>query len=132
MEEGASIAERTVSDYLVLLEALYVLEPIRGWAPPARSPKRFQTKVERVSLGIDGEAQYVNGIGAMSFAPESDGHIDPFHVFRAVARCAPSGTPLGGAGPGLCAHAMGMLGAAGCSTRDGRASPPTCATTRRR
>lgn len=26
----ASIAERTVSDYLALLEALYVLEPIRG------------------------------------------------------------------------------------------------------
>ena len=46
-EDSASIAERTVSDYLALLEALYVLEPVRGWAPPARSPKRFQTKERR-------------------------------------------------------------------------------------
>lgn len=45
--DAAPIAERTVSDYLALLEALYVLEPIRGWAPPARSPKRFQTKERR-------------------------------------------------------------------------------------
>lgn len=45
--DAASIAERTVSDYLALLEALYVLEPIRGWVPPARSSKRFQTKERR-------------------------------------------------------------------------------------
>ena len=78
-------------------------------------------KVERVSLGTDGEAQYVNGIAAMSFAPEADGHIDPFHVDRAVARCAPRDSKLGWAllqfleagGPEACAGAMGMLGAEG-------------------
>lgn len=78
-------------------------------------------RVERVSLGTDGEAQYVNGIGAMSFAPEPDGHVDPFHVDRAVARCAPRGTRLGWAllevleagGPAACAGVMGMLGAEG-------------------
>ena len=79
------------------------------------------SKVERVSLGTDGEAQYVNGIGALSFAPESDGHIDPFHVDRAVARCAPRGTRLGWAllqlleahGPGACAATMEMMGSEG-------------------
>lgn len=78
-------------------------------------------RVERVSLGTDGEAQYVNGIGAMSFAPEPDGHIGPFHVDRAVARCAPRDTRLGWAllevleagGPAACAGVMGMLGAEG-------------------
>lgn len=88
----------------------------------AQVGSRFDlSKVERVSLGTDGEAQYVNGIAAMSFAPESDGHIDPFHVDRAVARCAPRGTRLGWAllglledvGPGFCAHAMGLMGARG-------------------
>jgi len=78
-------------------------------------------RVERVSLGTDGEAQYVNGISAMSFAPESDGHIDPFHVDRAVARCAPRDGRLGPAlvrlledvGPGFCAHAMRLMGGEG-------------------
>lgn len=78
-------------------------------------------KVERVSLGTDGEAQYVNGIRALSFAREADGHLDPFHVDRAVARCAPRGTELGRAllgildagGPAACAGVMGMLGAEG-------------------
>ena len=88
----------------------------------AQVGSRFDlSKVERVSLGTDGEAQYVNGIGAMSFAPESDGHVDPFHVDRAVARCAPRGTRVGWAllrlledvGPAFCAHVMGLMGAEG-------------------
>lgn len=78
-------------------------------------------RVERVSLGTDGEAQYVNGISAMSFAAESDGHIDPFHVDRAVARCAPAGSRLGWAmlqvleagGPEACAFAIESLASVG-------------------
>lgn len=78
-------------------------------------------KVERVSLGTDGEAQYVNGIGALSFAAESDGRIDLFHVDRAVARCAPRGTRLGRAllrlleagGPSACAFAIDLPTSAG-------------------
>lgn len=78
-------------------------------------------RVERVSLGTDGEAQYVNGLSAMSFAPESDGHIDPFHVDRAVARCAPAGDRLGAAllqvleagGPGARAFAIDSLASVG-------------------
>ena len=78
-------------------------------------------RVERISLGTDGEPQYVNGLSAMTFAPESDGHIDPFHVDRAVARCAPRDTRLGWAllrfldagGPEACAGAMEMLGSEG-------------------
>lgn len=46
-EQDEAIKERTVSSYLALLEALYVIEPIRGWAPPIRSPKRFQTRERR-------------------------------------------------------------------------------------
>lgn len=78
-------------------------------------------RVERVSLGTDGEAQYVNGISAMSFAAESDGHIDPFHVDRAVARCAPAGSRLGWAmlqvleagGPEACAFVIESLASVG-------------------
>ena len=78
-------------------------------------------RVERVSLGTDGEAQYVNGISAMSFAAESDGHIDPFHVDRAVARCAPAGSRLGRAmlqvleagGPEACAFVIESLASVG-------------------
>lgn len=88
----------------------------------AQVGSRFDlAKVERVSLGTDGEAQYVRGIGAMSFAPESDGHIDPFHVDRAVARCAKAGDRLGWAllqlleagGPEACAFAIDSLASVG-------------------
>lgn len=56
-------------------------------------------KAERASLGTDGEARYVNGIPAMPFAAEPDGHTGPFHVDRAVARCAKPGDRLGWALP---------------------------------
>lgn len=45
--------------------------------------------VRRVRLGADGEAQYVNGLAAMRF-PGASGHLGPFHVLRAVGRCAPA------------------------------------------
>lgn len=38
------LSEATVGEYLDTLTSLYLLEPIPGWAPPARSPKRFRTK----------------------------------------------------------------------------------------
>lgn len=56
----------------------------------AQVGSRFDlARVERVRLGTDGEAQYVNGAASMPFADVA-GFIDPFHVFRAVGRCAPS------------------------------------------
>ncbi len=45
-EEGA-VDARTVSNYVALLESLYLILSIDGWEPPARSPKRFQTKPKR-------------------------------------------------------------------------------------
>ena len=77
------------------------VEPVRlgcvGEAPGdfweqavAQVGSRFDlSRVERVRLGADGEAQYVNGAASMPFADVSV-HIDPFHVFRAVGRCAPA------------------------------------------
>ena len=76
------------------------VEPVRlgcvGEAPGvfweqavAQIGRRFDlARVERVHLGTDGEAQYVNGLASMRF-PEATGHLDPFHVFRGVGRCAP-------------------------------------------
>lgn len=77
------------------------VEPVRlgcvGEAPGdfrgravAQMGSRFDlARVERVRLGTDGEAQYVNGAASMPLADVA-GFIDPFHVFRAVGRCAPS------------------------------------------
>lgn len=54
----------------------------------AQVGRRFDlARVERVSLGADGEAQYVNGASRIPFR-EVDGWIDPFHVIRAAASCA--------------------------------------------
>lgn len=75
------------------------VEPVRlgcvGEAPGgfweqavAQIGRRFDlARIERVHLGTDGEAQYVNGISRLRF-PDAAGHIDPFHVARAVASCA--------------------------------------------
>ena len=77
------------------------VEPVRlgcvGEAPGdfweqavARVGSRFDlSRVERVRLGADGEAQYVDGAASMPFADVSV-RIGPFHVFRAVGRCAPA------------------------------------------
>ncbi|MCH3968845.1 MAG: DUF4143 domain-containing protein [Atopobiaceae bacterium] len=46
-DADAMLSPRMASRYIELLESLYVIEPVRGWAPPARSPKRFQTKERR-------------------------------------------------------------------------------------
>lgn len=82
------------------------LEPVRlgcvGEAPGAfweqavaQVGRRFDlARAERVSLGTDGEAQYVNGAAAFRRG-EARGFLDPFHVFRAVGSCAPQ--PLGAA-----------------------------------
>lgn len=54
----------------------------------AQAGRRFDlARMRRVHLGTDGEAQYVNGISRLRF-PDAAGHIDPFHVARAVASCA--------------------------------------------
>ena len=54
----------------------------------AQAGRRFDLAgVERVSLGTDREAQYVNGRARLPFR-EVDGLIDPFHVIRAAASCA--------------------------------------------
>lgn len=38
---------RTVAAYLDLLKSMYLIEEVRGWGPPARSPKRLQVKPKR-------------------------------------------------------------------------------------
>lgn len=85
----------------------------------AQVGSRFDlARVERVRLGADGEAQYVNGAASMPFADVSVS-IDPFHVFRAVGRCAPP--PMGSRlvsvlrseGAEACAGAIDALAGAG-------------------
>ena len=104
------------------------VEPVRlgcvGEAPGAfweqavaQIGRRFDlARVKRVHLGTDGEAQYVNGLASMRF-PEATGHLDPFHVFRGVGRCAPPPHAealvalLRSGGPGACADAIdGLVG----------------------
>ena len=41
------VSARTVAEYLELLKSMYLIEEVRGWEPPARSPKRLQTKPKR-------------------------------------------------------------------------------------
>lgn len=41
------VSERTVSEYVGMFEDLFVIEPVRGWVPPARDPKRLQVKPHR-------------------------------------------------------------------------------------
>ena len=43
----ALLSEKRLADYLQLLKRLYLMEELPGWAPPARSKKRFQTKPKR-------------------------------------------------------------------------------------
>ena len=98
------------------------VEPVRlgcvGEAPGvfweqavAQIGRRFDlARVERVHLGTDGEAQYVNGLASMRF-PEAAGHIDPFHVARAVASCAVDRA----AGGAALADAVRSLGPEACA-----------------
>lgn len=41
------VAEKTLTDYLDLLRAMYLLEEVPGWLPPARPPKRVRLKPKR-------------------------------------------------------------------------------------
>ena len=43
----AMLSEDTASAYLHLLRSLYLVEEVPGWAPPARSKKRFTVKPKR-------------------------------------------------------------------------------------
>lgn len=100
MRDGSMAEVKAVVAYAGKEEGRGV-EPVRlgcvGEAPGdfrgravAQVGSRFDlARVERVRLGTDGEAQYVNGAASMPFADVA-GFIDPFHVFRAVGRCAPS------------------------------------------
>ena len=97
MRDGSMAEVKAVVAYAGKEEGRGV-EPVRlgcvGEAPGdfrgravAQVGSRFDlAAVERVRLGTDGEAQYVNGAASMPFAD----FIDPFRVFRAVGRCAPS------------------------------------------
>ena len=46
-EDGTEAAQKTVSKYLDLLDELYVIEGLPGWAPALRSKKRVRTKPKR-------------------------------------------------------------------------------------
>lgn len=41
------VSERTVSEYLAVFESMFVIDLVKGWVPPSRSPKRLQTKARR-------------------------------------------------------------------------------------
>ncbi|MBT1161473.1 MULTISPECIES: ATP-binding protein [Bifidobacterium] len=41
------VSERTVSEYTKMFEDMFVIDQVRGWVPPARDPKRLQTKPRR-------------------------------------------------------------------------------------
>lgn len=41
------ISERTVAEYVSMFEGMFVIDPVKGWVPPARDPKRLQTKARR-------------------------------------------------------------------------------------
>ena len=76
-----------------------------------QSCRRFDpARVERVRLGTDGEAQYVNGLSRPR-VPDAAGYIDPFHVARAVASCAVDRA----AGGALLADAVRPLGPEACA-----------------
>lgn len=49
------------------------------------------TKVRVVHSGFDGAGWCVGGSGYMGFAQEVVGHLDPFHVSRAVSACFDAG-----------------------------------------
>ena len=40
-------SEKTIATYLETLTSLFLVNNIKGWAPPARSPQRMQTKEKR-------------------------------------------------------------------------------------
>jgi hypothetical protein len=42
-DADALVSERSVANYLQALESLYLVEPLKGWVPPRRSPKRVRT-----------------------------------------------------------------------------------------
>lgn len=46
-ELGEFVGPRTISEYVDMFSSMFVLESIRGWVPPMRSPKRLQTKPHR-------------------------------------------------------------------------------------
>lgn len=46
-ELDSFISERTVSEYVSMFENMFVIDPVPGWVPPARSPKRLMTKPRR-------------------------------------------------------------------------------------
>ena len=41
------VSARTISEYVNMLENMFVIDTIPGWVPPKRSPKRMQTKPRR-------------------------------------------------------------------------------------
>ncbi|PLS23818.1 AAA family ATPase [Bifidobacterium imperatoris] len=33
-----------MSEYVAMFESMFVIDPVKGWVPPARDPKRLQVK----------------------------------------------------------------------------------------
>ena len=46
-DPGDFITERTVSEYVAMFESMFMIDPVPGWAPAARDPRRVQTKPRR-------------------------------------------------------------------------------------
>lgn len=76
------------------------------------------SRVGRVHFGCDGESFYKDGASYLPGGVESDTHLDPFHVNRAILSCFPAGerrlagNVLGAAIDGDAASAAALLDAA--------------------
>ena len=57
--------DKTIVDYLETLRSLYFIEGVKGWVPPARSPKRVQLKEKRYF------ADPSLAVAALGMTPES-------------------------------------------------------------
>ena len=94
--------------------------PDRFWTEGiAAIGTRFDlSKIERVHFGSDGESFYKQGHAWLPISADTDTHLDPFHVSRAILSCFPaSGMPLarnvaGMAADGDVASAAAVLDAA--------------------
>ena len=131
MRDGSTAEVKAAVAYAGKREDGSRVDPVRigcvGEAPGdfweqavAQVGRRFDLAgIARVSLGTDGEAQYVNGRSRLPFR-EVDGWLDPFHVIRAASSCARDGgsdiaRTLRGSGPEAAADLIeGMVADGRC------------------
>lgn len=70
LARDAELGRGTTTDYVALLEALYLLVLIPAWAPGATTRVKRRPKIVLLDSGLAGD---LLGAGASTFAPDSDG-----------------------------------------------------------